>query len=439
MYKLRSVTSALIFVAILASYAFFSNRDFFSGSEYAVPVESISLINWVQTPSGYLSAADPQIVIASADGPRYVDSVGMRCRIEGEIDPQIFYTNANEEAFSEDKSLKPSFTYKDDLLTLKINAQVAGLRIDLSNAPDLALSNADDIVFFNTFHIDIAEAIPVVAIALLLPFLLLRPLKSWWVTVTRLKDFKRYSYLLKNLVKKDFTTRYRRSALGILWSVLNPLLMMMVISAVFSNIFRIQIENFAVYYLTGALVFNFMSEATSGALVSVLGSAGLIRKVYIPKYIFPLEKCFFALVNAAFSFIAVLILMPILGVPLRPTALLFWVPLLYTLLFSVGMGMILAAVNVFFRDVGHLYSVWVTAWMYLTPILYPVDILPGAVKSFVGINPMYYYVDFFRQIMMYETVPDLRVNLICVSFSLVFLFLGLLVFKKTQDRFILYL
>jgi ABC-2 type transport system permease protein len=255
----------------------------------------------------------------------------------------------------------------------------------------------------------------------------------------RLKDFKKYSYLLRNLVKKDFTTRYRRSALGILWSVLNPLLMMMVISAVFSNIFRIQIENFAVYYLTGSLVFNFMSEATSGALMSVLGSAGLIKKVYIPKYIFPLEKCFFALVNAAFSLVAVLILMPILGVPLRPTALLFWVPLLYTLVFSMGLGMILAAANVFFRDVGHLYSVWVMAWMYLTPILYPVDILPAAVRSFMGLNPMYYYVGYFRQVMMYETVPDLQTNLICASFSLVFLFLGLFVFKKTQDKFILFL
>jgi ABC-2 type transport system permease protein len=101
--------------------------------------------------------------------------------------------------------------------------------------------------------------------------------------------------------------------------------------------------------------------------------------------------------------------------------------------------MILAAGNVFFRDIGHLYSVWVMAWMYLTPILYPVDILPDAVKGFVNVNPMYYYVDYFRQVMMYGTAPDLQANLICASFSLVFLLLGLLVFKKAQDRFILYI
>jgi ABC-2 type transport system permease protein len=438
MAKLRLMVSVLIFMAVLASYVFLSNRDFFSGNEIAIPAESVGWLNWEQTADGYVSIADPQIVIAGADEPRRIDSIGMRCRITGEINPKIYYTTAKEEAFSEEKTLEPAFKYKGELLTLKTNLEAVALRIDLSDAPGLVLSNVGSLFYFKSFRIDVAEAIPIVSITFLVLFLLFRPLISWKITFFRINDFKKYSYLLKNLVKKDFTTRYRRSVLGILWSVLNPLLMMMVISAVFSNIFRIQVENFAIYYLTGALVFNFMSEATSGSLTSVLGSAGLIRKVYIPKYIFPLERCFFALVNAVFSLIAVLILMPILGVPLRPTALLFWVPLAYTLVFCVGLGMVLAAANVFFRDIGHLYSVWVTAWMYLTPILYPVDILPDAVRGFVTINPMYYYVDYFRQVMMYESVPDLQTNLICASFSLVFLLLGLIVFKKTQDRFILY-
>jgi ABC-2 type transport system permease protein len=363
----------------------------------------------------------------------------MQCHIDGELDPQIYYTTEKGEAFSEGKALKPPFRYSNDLLILEVNLQAVALRIDLTDASNFMLSNVGDIFYFKSFRTDAAEAVSVIAITLLALFLLIRPPISWKITLVRIMNFRKYSYLLKNLVKKDFTTRYRRSVLGILWSILNPLLMMMVISAVFSNIFRIQIEHFAVYYLTGSLVFNFMSESTSGSLMSVLGSAGLIKKVYIPKYIFPLEKCFFSLVNTAFSLVAVLILMPILGVPLRPTALLFWAPLLYTLAFSIGLGMMLAAANVFFRDIGHLYSVWVTAWLYLTPILYPVDILPNAVKAFVNINPMYYYVDYFRQVMMYETVPNLRTNLTCASFSIVFLLMGLIIFKKTQDRFILYL
>ncbi len=257
--------------------------------------------------------------------------------------------------------------------------------------------------------------------------------------IVRLQGFKKYSYLLFNLVKKDFTTKYRRSILGVLWSVLNPLLMAMIISAVFSKIFRVQTENFVVYYLTGSLIFNFMSEATSGALVSILGSAGLIKKVYIPKYIFPIEKCLFALVNTLFSLVATLILMPFLGVPLKITVLLFWVPLMYVFVFSVGVGMLLSATNVFFRDVGHLYSVWITAWMYVTPILYPKELIPDSVKWFTNANPMYYYVDYFRSLMMYNTVPDLKTNVICAAFSGAFLMIGLIVFKRKQDKFILYI
>lgn len=257
--------------------------------------------------------------------------------------------------------------------------------------------------------------------------------------IVRLQVFKKYSYLLVNLVRKDFTTKYRRSILGVLWSVLNPLLMAMIISTVFSKLFRVQMENFVVYYLTGSLIFNFMSEATSGALASVIGSAGLIKKVYIPKYIFPIEKCLFALVNTMFSLVATFILMPFLGVPLKITVLLFWVPLIYVLMFSVGVGMLLSATNVFFRDIGHLYSVWITAWMYLTPILYPKELIPDSIRWFTTANPMYYYVDYFRSVMMYNTIPDFKTNVLCAAFSVAFLIIGLIVFKLTQDRFILYI
>lgn len=256
--------------------------------------------------------------------------------------------------------------------------------------------------------------------------------------VIRLKVLMKYSYLLFNLVKKDFTTKYRRSILGVLWSVLNPLLMALVISAVFSTIFRVQIENFTVYYLTGILIFNFMTEATSGSLTSILGAAGLIKKVYIPKYIFPLEKCLFALVNTLFALIATVILMPFLGVVLAPTVFLFWVPMIYVLVFSVGFGMLLSAANVFFRDIGHLYSVWITAWMYLTPVLYPAELIPDKVKWFISANPMYYYVRYFRDVMMYNTIPDFKTNVICGAFAIAFLLIGLITFKCTQDRFILY-
>ena len=251
--------------------------------------------------------------------------------------------------------------------------------------------------------------------------------------------FYKYRHLLFELVSRDLKVKYRRSVLGLLWSVLNPLLMMLVTTAVFSQIFKFDVENFPAYYLTGALIFNFVSEATMGALGSILNGAALIKKVYIPKYIFPLEKTLFALVNAIFSLIAVAIVFIILKISPSWTMLLFPIPMLYTAVFCIGLGLILATMNVFFRDVGHLYSVWITAWMYLTPIIYPINILPDYALKVVALNPLYYYVDYFRQVMLYHTLPDLRMNLICAISSIVFLLLGVLIFKQHQDKFILHI
>ena len=252
-------------------------------------------------------------------------------------------------------------------------------------------------------------------------------------------SFYKYRFLIKTLVSRDLKVKYRRSVLGYLWSVLNPLLMMVVLTTVFQNIFRSNIEYFPVYYLTGALIFNFFSEATTGAMNSVMGSSSLIKKVYIPKYIFPLEKCLFSFANMVFSLAAVLIIIIGLQMPVSATALLFPIPMIYTLLYSIGMGLILASMNVFFRDLGHLYSVFVLAWQYLTPVIYPIEILPDNVQKLMWINPLYYYITYFRQIIMYGVIPDLRTNVICLAYGLITVTIGLIVFKKLQDKFILYI
>ena len=252
-------------------------------------------------------------------------------------------------------------------------------------------------------------------------------------------NFYHYVHLLNNLIIRDLKVKYRRSILGFLWSVLNPLLMMLVITTVFQNIFKITIENYSIYYLTGSLLFNFMAEATSLAMTSILSSASLLKKVYIPKYIFPLEKCLFAFVNMIFSSVAVIIMFFVLKFKITWTALLFFVPMILCLIFSIGLGLILASINVFFRDMGHLYSVWITAWMYLTPVIYPMETVTEEMKNILKFNPMYYYIDYFRQVIMYDNIPDLNFNLICLGFSVLFLCLGLLVFKLKQDKFILYI
>ena len=254
-----------------------------------------------------------------------------------------------------------------------------------------------------------------------------------------IETFGKYRYLLADLITRDLKVKYRRSVLGLLWSILNPLLMMFVISAVFSRIFKFDVEFFPVFYLTGAVIFNFVVESTSSSMTAIISAAPLIKKVYVPKYLFPLEKTLFAFVNLLFSLIAVAVVILVLRMPLHWTALLFPIPLLYVLVFSVGLGLILSAYNVFYRDIQHLYSVWTTAWLYLTPVIYPVSILPSAMQKAVAFNPLYYYVDYFREVVMYGHIPGLRENLVCMGFSVLFLLIGLWVFRRKQERFILYI
>ena len=254
-------------------------------------------------------------------------------------------------------------------------------------------------------------------------------------------DFKRYLPLLQNLVSKDFKIKYRRSVLGIAWSVLNPLLTMIVLTQVFGMLLRIQVENFATYYIVGSALWTFFSEATSTSLSCILTSGALIRKVYIPKYIFPLEKCLFSLVNFSFSLVAVLLVMLIQGVYPTWTAFLFPLPVLYCFIFVCGMSLILSSTTVYFRDVEHLYSVLLTMWIYLTPLLYPTSLLDGypVIQKIVTMNPLTHYIQYFRDVVMYGTIPGIRENIVCLAISLFTLGLGILVFKKAEGKFILHL
>ena len=255
--------------------------------------------------------------------------------------------------------------------------------------------------------------------------------------------FWRYRYLLWNLVSRDFKLKYRRSVLGVLWSVLNPLLMCLVYWAVFSSLMDMRgsgIDNFPVFLMCGQLLFNFFNEATSSSMSSVLSAAPLLKKVYIPKYMFPLEKCLFACVNLLFSMVAVLIVMAFSGV--WPTATFFLFPfvVLLCLVFAIGMGLLLSSLTVFFRDIMHLYGVVLTAWMSATPIIYPLDLanLPGIIVAVMQFNPMYYFVTMLRDVLLYNTVPSLSMWLCAAMFAFGFLLLGLWCFKKKQDRFVLY-
>lgn len=225
--------------------------------------------------------------------------------------------------------------------------------------------------------------------------------------------------------------------LGILWSVLNPLGMMIIMSIVFSHVFRANIENFPVYLMCGQLIFNFFNEASTIAMSAILGNASLIKKVYVPKYLFPVSKVCSCFVNLVTSFIALVIVIIATGTPLSWTVILVVLPVLYVFLFSLGMGLLLSALVVTFRDLQHLYGVLITAWLYLTPIFYPIDMLPDWVKHIVHMNPIANIIEMFRDVVMYGVVPSAMLQVKCLGACAIVMVLGLWVFYKQQDTFIL--
>jgi ABC-2 type transport system permease protein len=255
----------------------------------------------------------------------------------------------------------------------------------------------------------------------------------------RFRDLFAYRWLLGQLVARDLKIRYRRSYLGLLWTLLSPLLMMTVMSIVFSKVFRFNVENFPVYLLCGQILFGFFSESTSSAMGSIIIGAGLIKKVYFPKYIFPLSKIISGLVNLLFALVAVFIMIVFFGVRFSPAMLLFPVPVFYLFMFSLGCGLILSVLATYFRDILHLYAVALQALTYLTPIFYPIEALPENVQFFIKLNPMFRYIRYFRNVVLYDTIPSLRENIICFGVALLVLLLGLLIFKKNQKNFLLYI
>lgn len=250
---------------------------------------------------------------------------------------------------------------------------------------------------------------------------------------------KKYRFLMKQLVSRDFKTKYKRSILGILWSFLNPLLMMSVQYFVFSTIFESDIPNYAVYLLIGIVCFNFFSEACGMSLMSILGNANLITKVYVPKYIYPLTRVMSSVINLTISICPLIIMSLVTGVEYKKSAILALYFVVCLIIFSYGLGMLLSASMVFFRDTQFLWGVFSMLWMYATPIFYPETILPEEFKFVLDINPLYYFIQNIRVCILDGISPEPIMYVQCFLISILMLLVGAQVFRKTQDKFVLYL
>lgn len=254
-----------------------------------------------------------------------------------------------------------------------------------------------------------------------------------------LNAIHRYRFLLQQLVDRDFKTKYKRSILGVFWSFLNPLLTMLVQYLVFSTLFRSDLPNYPVYLLSGIVCFNYFSESIGQCMISITGNAGLITKVYVPKYIYPLSKTLSSGINLLLSLIPLVVVMLLTGLRPTPTFLLLPFGLACLFAFCLGMGMLLATSMVFFRDTQFLWGVVNMLWMYCTPIFYPENIIPDHLMPVFKMNPLYHIIRFCRSVLIDSVSPEPKAYLFCLIASIVPLLLGTWVFKRYQNKFILHI
>ena len=254
-------------------------------------------------------------------------------------------------------------------------------------------------------------------------------------------NFKRYWFLMTQLITRDFKVKYKRSVLGIIWSLLNPILMMSVMAIVFSQMFKFKVEgiNYLVYLMTGLIMFNYLSQA------SVVDNFTLINKVYIPKYIFPIAKCLFIGIDFTLTLIPWLMIIALSYVGLGQYTCHFniyylFLPYIFIcmFLFTVGIGLFLSCVSVFLRDVWHIYGIVLTLWNYLTPVFYSTEILPPTLQKLMQFNPMYQFLTAARSIVLYGQRPSFTTLGILAFIGGGMLLIGSLIFRKNQDKFIYY-
>ncbi len=252
--------------------------------------------------------------------------------------------------------------------------------------------------------------------------------------MTKKEQWKQYIFVIKQLTSREIKRKYARSYLGIVWSVLNPLLSMAVISLIFSQLFKRSIDNFPIYYLCGYILWQMFTGATNAAMTTLVDNKTLLIKVKLPMEIFVLARVYTALVNLGYSLVAFAVMLVVFGV--RPSWAMLFAPVivLFLLLFSLGMGYILATAYVFFGDVKHLYSVFLTLWMYCSAIFYPIDSLHGVIRMVIEMNPIFNYIDGLRQLILYGSIPPALEIVRMMLWGIIMYLFGYYVFRKNKNK-----
>lgn len=248
----------------------------------------------------------------------------------------------------------------------------------------------------------------------------------------------KYFGFIKEVVKRNIKRKYYKSALGVLWTVLNPLMSMLVMTLVFATLFKRNIDNYPIYLLCGQLTFSFISGSGSRGLNAILSNAGFIRSIYLPKYIFVLSTVVEAFVDMLFSLSALFLVMIFTGAPFTLNLLVLPVVLALEFMFALGLALVLATYGTFLRDLHHLYGIFTTLWMWVSAIFYPITIIPTTYRFIFDLNPTLHYISIMRAICYEGVTPSEKSVVIATCYSVLMLAFGISVFKSKENKFFLY-
>lgn len=252
------------------------------------------------------------------------------------------------------------------------------------------------------------------------------------------KKLKQFRFLFEELVKRDFKKKYKRTILGMGWSVLNPLLTLLVLKLVFTGFFGRDMEHFTTYLFCGNLIFTYFSEATREGMRSLMDNAHIFTKVNVPKYLFLFSKNIQTLINFGITLVIFFVFCVIDQITFTWKLAFLLYPIVCLVLFNIGVGLILSALFVFFRDIQYLWSVFTRLLMYVSAVFYTVDMFSPAVQDLFFLNPVYAFITYFRLTVIHTTVPPLWLHGLILLYTLLVLGIGCLIYKKYNTKFLYY-
>lgn len=253
-----------------------------------------------------------------------------------------------------------------------------------------------------------------------------------------LQKLKQHQFLFEELVKRDFKKKYKRTVLGMFWSVLSPLLTLLVMSIVFTEFFGRSVPHYTIYLFAGNLIYSYFSQSTNTGMMSLVGNAGIYTKVNVPKYLFLFSQNISTLINFGITLLVFFMFVAFDGLPFTWKFLLLLYPVACLVIFNIGCGLVLSALYMFFRDMQYLWSVFTLLIMYLSAIFYSIDVYPLYKQYLFHLNPIYVYISYFREIVIQGIVPSGWIHLLAAFYALTLFGIGCWIYKKYNHKFLYY-